>query len=70
MLLGPAPKPLQRCWFIGDAVGKKFESDKPGQTGIFGLVDDAHASAADFFEHPIMGNSRTDHDCGESNRTK
>ena len=47
---------------MGDAVGKKFESDKPGQTGIFGLVDDAHASPADFFEHPIMGNSRTDHD--------
>jgi hypothetical protein len=37
-----------------DVVREKFQRDKPAKLGVFGFVDDAHASAAEFFEDKKM----------------
>ena len=40
---------------VGDVVGKKFQSDETVQAGVFGFVDDAHATAAELFENAVVG---------------
>src|ERR1700679_2627167 len=40
----------------GNFVGKKFQRDEAPQAGVFGFVNDAHASAAETFDDAVMGN--------------
>ena len=44
-----APEAAERLRIAGDLVGQKLQGDETMQPGVFGLVDDAHAAAAEFF---------------------
>jgi hypothetical protein len=39
--------------------GKEFESDVAPEANVFGSIDNAHASAAKFFDDGVMRNSAT-----------
>jgi hypothetical protein len=41
-------------------VGQKFYSDKSAQADVFGLVHNAHATAAEFFHYAVVQNSPAD----------
>jgi hypothetical protein len=41
-------------------VGQKFYSDKSAQADVFGLVHNAHATAAEFFHYAVVRNSPAD----------
>jgi hypothetical protein len=41
---------------FGDVVRQKFEGYEPAELEVFGLVDDAHASAAEFLEDAVVRN--------------
>jgi hypothetical protein len=45
----------------GDALRQKLKGDNAAQIGIFGFVDDAHATSAQLFEDAVMGNRLADH---------
>ena len=53
--LGFAAETRERLRIFGDVVGKKFQRDETVQAGVFGFVDDAHATATKFFDHTIVG---------------
>ena len=55
-----APEPFDRLRVLGNVFGKKFQRNVPAEPRVFGFIDDAHASAADFFEDGIMGDGATD----------
>ena len=40
---------------VGNVVGEEFQGDVAAEAGVFGLVDHAHAAAAEFFEDGVMG---------------
>ena len=48
-------KRSRACGVPGQVVGKEFQGDKAAEAGVFGLVDHAHASAAEFFEDAVVG---------------
>ena len=52
---GFAAESFDGLWVMGDVVGKKFEGDVAAETGVFGLVDHTHPSAAEFFLDGIVG---------------
>ncbi len=56
-----ALKTAERLLIFGDIVGQELEGDEPAQLKVFGFVDYAHASAAQFFENPIVGDGLTEH---------
>ena len=58
---GFAAKTLQRLRVLGKIVGKKFQRDKSPELGIFGLVNDTHASAAKFLDNAVVRNGFVDH---------
>ena len=58
---GFAPKPLQHRQLAGDLVRQKFERHKAPEAGVLSLVDHPHPATADFFEHPVVGDSFTNH---------
>jgi len=41
-------------WIEGDFGRKEFEGDKAVQAGVFGFVDNAHATTAEFFEDAVV----------------
>ena len=45
---------------LGNVFGKKFQSDVTAEPGVLGSIDNAHASAAKFFDDGVMGNRTTD----------
>ena len=46
---------LQRDWVMRQVVGKKLEGDALRALGIFGLLENAHSSAAKLAEDAIVG---------------
>ncbi len=38
------------------AWASEFESHGAAEPGVFGLIDDAHSTAAEFFKNAVMGN--------------
>jgi hypothetical protein len=40
---------------FGDRVGKELEDDTAMKTGVVGLIDDAHTTAANSFDDAVMG---------------
>ncbi len=44
----------------GNFIGKKFQRDETMKTRVFGFVDDAHASAAKFFDDAVMRDGEAD----------
>jgi len=51
---GFTAKTLECLMILGEVVGKKLESDKASEAGVFGLVDQSHAAAAEFLDDPIV----------------
>jgi hypothetical protein len=51
---GFATETFQRLWVLRYIVGEKFKRDKATERGVLGLVDDAHASAAEFLDDAVM----------------
>jgi len=45
----------------GHILGEKFECDEAAKLGVLGFVDHAHATAAEFFDNPVVAESFADH---------
>ena len=45
---------FERLSVTGYVIGKKFQCDEAPQFGVFGLVDNSHATAAKLFEDAVM----------------
>jgi hypothetical protein len=45
---------------LGNVVGKKFQGNLAAKPHVLGFVDDAHASAAEFFKDGVMGDGAAD----------
>ena len=56
-----ALKTAQGLRIAGNFVGQKLEGNETMQAGIFGLVNDAHAAAAQLFDDPVVGDGLADH---------
>src|SRR5580700_5671004 len=52
---------FKRGAVMGHQLGQKLQSYETVEPAVLGLVDDTHASAADFFDDAIVGNGLTDH---------
>src|SRR5271156_1466826 len=61
--LGFALKAAESLGIFGDFVGEEFERHKAAQSYVFSFVDDAHASAADFFNDAVVRNGLSDQFC-------
>ena len=61
--LGFALEAAEGLLVAGNFVGKKFQRDEALQAGVFGFVNDAHASAAEIFDDAVMGD-------GEANQRR
>ena len=46
---------------FGYFIGQEFQSHKPVQPGVLGLVDDAHATAAELLHNAIVRDDLADH---------
>jgi hypothetical protein len=55
--LGFAAETLEGLRVPGQVVGEEFQGDEAAESGVFGLVDHAHASAAELFEDAVVGDS-------------
>jgi hypothetical protein len=58
--LGFTLETLKRLLIPYDVVRKEFQGNETVQLGVFGFVDDAHASAAEFFDDMKMCNGAAD----------
>jgi hypothetical protein len=63
---GFAMKALQRLPIARKLFGQKLQCDLAVKLSVFGLVDDTHASATEFFQDAIVGNGLTDGDHGSA----
>jgi hypothetical protein len=43
-----------------DVFREKFQRDEAAEFGVFGLINDAHASAAQFFQDAVVSNRAAD----------
>ncbi len=59
--LGLAAEALQCLAVLGEIVGQKLQGDEAAEAGVFGLVDDAHAAAAELFDDPVMRDGLFEH---------
>src|SRR5207302_731233 len=58
-------KTLEGLGVGGDVLGKKFEGDEAAQLDVLGLIDNTHASAAEFLNDAVMGDGLADHGSAE-----
>ena len=58
---GFPPETFKRVGIAGHVSGKELKGDKAAQAGVFGLVDYAHASAAEFFDDAVVRDGLPDH---------
>src|SRR6266852_1750588 len=58
---GCAAEALQCSGALRGFRRKKLERNEPPETGVFGFVDDAHATAAQLFQDAIVRNRLADH---------
>ncbi len=56
-----ALKSSQRLRVSGYFFGKELQGDEAPQARVFGLVDNAHAAAAELLDDAIMRNGLADH---------
>ena len=45
---------------VGNFVRKKFQGDEAAELGVFGLVNDAHSAAAEFFDDAVVRDGLAD----------
>ena len=55
-------KAFERLRILRKIVGQEFQRDEAAEFGVLGLVDDAHAAAAEFFEDVVTGDRLADHE--------
>jgi hypothetical protein len=55
-----AAETLQSMRVTDEILGEELESDKAAKVGVFGLVDDAHAAAAQLFDDAVVRNGFAD----------
>ena len=58
---GPRVEIGQRLQISRHFVRQKLQRDETVQSRVLGLVDHAHAAAAQLFENPVMRNRLADH---------
>ena len=58
---GFSAEALQRLRIAGNVVGQELQGDKAAQAGVLGLVDDAHAAAAELVNDSVVGDGLADH---------
>ena len=46
---------------MGNIFGQEFERDEATKLGVLGLVDDAHAPAAELLDDAVMRDGLADH---------
>ncbi len=51
---------LEGLRVVSEIVGKKFESDKTAEARVFGFVDDAHSTAAEFIDDAVVRDGLAD----------
>ena len=54
------PESLDGLRILGNIFGKEFQRNIAAEPRVLGFVDDAHAAAAKFFEHGVMGDGAPD----------
>jgi hypothetical protein len=67
--LGFALKSCESLRVFRDIFWKEFKSDKTVKTNVFGFVDHAHATAAQFFRDPVVGYGLADERGGICHRS-
>ena len=55
--LGFASKPFEGLSILSEVSGKKLQSDKASETGVFRLVHHTHSAAAQFLQDVIVGDA-------------
>jgi len=55
-----APESLGRLRVVGDVVRQELQRNVSAQARVLGFVDNAHASAAQFFQDSVVGNRAAD----------
>jgi hypothetical protein len=58
---GFAAEAFKRLGIAGKIVGEEFESNMAAETDVFGLVNHAHATAAQFLEDAVVADGFADH---------
>ncbi len=53
-------KTRERLWRFRYIIGQEFQRNETMQAGVFGLVNNAHASDAEFFEDAVVGERLAD----------
>jgi hypothetical protein len=61
---GFAAETFERLRITDEIFGKEFDGDEAAEFGVFGFVDDTHASAAEFFNDAVMGDGLADRRLG------
>jgi hypothetical protein len=56
-----AAKAFERLRVARQFIGQELEGDEAAEFGVFGLVDHAHAAAAEFFDDAVVGDGLVDH---------
>ena len=51
---GFALKALQSHGILGQFFGKEFQGNETAQPRVFGLINDTHSAAAQFFNDPVV----------------
>ena len=63
---GFAAKTLEGLAILREIFGKKLQGDEAAEARVLGLVNHAHAAAAELFDDPVVRNSLIEHDPGET----
>ncbi len=61
---GFAAKAFESLRILRNVFGEEFERDKATEGGVFGLVNNAHPAAAQFFDDAIVRDGLADHAVG------
>ena len=61
---GFALEAFQGLRVLRDFVGQELQRDEAAERGVFGLVDHAHAAAAQFFDDAVVRDGLADHELG------
>ena len=57
---GFAAKTLESLRILRNIFGEKLQGDEAAEIGVFGLVNDSHASATELFDNPVVGERSAD----------
>jgi hypothetical protein len=65
---GFAPEAFECLRVIREFVRQKFQCDMTPETEIFGLVNNTHPTAADFFQNAVVRDGLANHECRRNSR--